>query len=271
VEGARLPDERRRGRVKHGEVTARHRARRSASRRAGRRATVFVAVLGVLVVLSLLAPGGTSRALGDESTDDQPTEVEVEDRTALGLGGAAVFDPASPSFELAVQRFVGPRVALGVRQEGGFVTGGRGWHLATSVAADVHPLDDPKPLVSPFVGVAGGALYGGGAAGGTVGPEAGVALFLSDAWLLEARYQFRWASEYVGGLDREQHLAWLGVRVLLPVDDGGDLARAEESAARAEEAATKAEEAVARLEAAVGRLERAVDAYAAWFAEQLRK
>jgi hypothetical protein len=95
-------------------------------------------------------------------------------------------------------------------------------------------------------------------------------LFLSDTELLEARWQFRWASERVGGLDREQHLAWLGVRFELPFEDEG-LARAEESAARAEEAATKAEEAVARLEAAVGRLERAVDEMAAQFADGLRK
>jgi hypothetical protein len=225
-----------------------------------------IVLAGVIAALLASPPHGASQEL-----DDEPAEVEVEDRTALGVGAAAVFDPASPSFELALEHFPGPHLALGVRQEVGFTTGGRGWHLATSSFADLHPLEDPKPLVSPFVGVAGGALYGGGDAAGSVGPEAGVALFLSDALLLEARYQFRWASARVGGLDREQHLAWLGVRVFLPVDDGEDLARAEESAARAEEAATKAEEAVARLEAAVGRLERAVDAYAVWFAEQLRK
>ena len=221
-------------------------------------------VLRLAVVLFLVLAAAV-RAHADE-----PLEVEVEDRTFLGAGAAAVFDPASPSFELAAQHFVGPFVALGVRQEGGFATRGRGWHLATSAFADWHPLDDPKPLVSPFVGVAGGALYGGGDAAGTVGPEAGVVLFLADTVMLEARWQFRWASERVGGLDREQQLAWLGVRFELPFEDEG-LARAEESAARAEEAATKAEEAVARLEAAVGRLERAVDAYAEWFEQQLRK
>lgn len=220
-------------------------------------------------------PGGTPRALADgppaaEVEAEAEVAVEVADRTALGVGAAAVFDPSSPSFEAAAQHFVGEHLALGLRQEGGFTPGGRGWHLATSVSADVHPLADPKPLVSPFVGIAGGALYGNGDAAGTVGPEAGVALFLSDTMLLEARYQFRWASEHVAGLDREQHLAWLGVRFLLP-SGGEDLARAEESAARAEEAAAKAEEAVARLEAAVERLERAVDAFDAWFKEQLRK
>jgi hypothetical protein len=244
-------------------VSGRPRAHGSASCGTLRGATLLAIVL---VALQAAALGGASCALADE-----PTEVDLEDRTAVGLGAAAVFDPASPSFEAGAQHFVGPHLGLGVRQEGGFTTRGRGWHLATSVFADVHPLDDPKPLVSPFVGVAGGALYGGGEAAGTVGPEAGVTLFLSDEVLLEARYQFRWASEHVGGLDREQHLAWLGVRFLLPVDDGEDLARAEESAARAEEAATKAEEAVARLEAAVDRLERAVDAFGRWYKEQLRK
>lgn len=230
-----------------------------------RRRTRVGAVSCIVAAALALAPGAATGARADELP-----EVAVADRTALGLGAAAVFDPASPSFELAAQHFVGPYASLGIRQEGGFTTRGRGWHLATSAFADLHPLDDPKPLLSPFVGVAGGALYGGGDAAGTVGPEAGVALFLSDAVMLEARYQFRWASERVGGLDREQHLAWLGVRVLLPSGDE-DLARAEESAARAEEAAAKAEEAVARLEAAVTRLERAVDVYAAWFEAQLVK
>ena len=224
----------------------------------------------VRVVLRLVVALSLVLAVAAFAQADEPLEVEVEDRTFLGAGAAAVFDPASPSFELAAQHFVAPYAALGVRQEGGFATRGRGWHLATSAFADWHPLDDPKPLVSPFVGVAGGALYGGGDAAGTVGPEAGVVLFLSDTVMLEARWQFRWASERVGGLDREQHLAWLGVRFELPFEDEG-LARAEESAARAEEAATKAEEAVARLEAAVGRLERAVDEMAAQFADGLRK
>lgn len=213
-------------------------------------------------------PGGTPRALAEGLPE---IEVEVADRTALGVGAAAVFDPSSPSFEAAAQHFVGEHVALGLRREGGFAPGGGGWHLATSAFVDVHPLADPKPLVSPFVGIAGGALYGSGDAAGTVGPEVGVALFLSDTLLLEPRYQFRWASEHVAGLDREQHLVWLGVRLLLPSGGGEDLARAEESAARAEEAAAKAEEAVARLEAAVERLERAVDAFDAWFKAQLRK
>ena len=221
-------------------------------------------VLRLAVVLFLVLAAAV-RAHADE-----PLEVDVADRTFLGVGAAAAFDPASPAFELAAQHFVGPYAALGVRQEGGFATRGRGWHLATSAFADWHPLDDPKPVLSPFVGVAGGALYGDRDAAGTVGPEAGVVLFLSDAVMLEGRWQFRWASERVGGLDREQHLAWLGVRFELPFEDEG-LARAEESAARAEEAATKAEEAVARLEAAVGRLERAVDEMAAQFADGLRK
>ena len=218
------------------------------------------------------ADAGADAADGADA-DDEPAGIELADRTVVGLGAAATFDPASPAFEASLQHFVGPHVALGLRQEGGSTTGRDArWHLATSAFADLHPLADPKPLLSPFVGVAGGALYGGGDATATVGPEAGVALFLADGLWLEARYQFRWAaSRRVGGLDREQHLAWLGVRFVLPDGGGEDLARAEASAARAEEAAAKAEEAVARLEAAVGRLERAVDAYAAWFEEQLRK
>lgn len=234
-------------------------------RRPRARAVSRVGVVATSVALALVVG-----AVAAARADDLP-EVAVADRTALGVGAAAVFDPASPSFEIAAQHFVGPYAVLGVRQEGGFATRGRGWHLATSAFADLHPLGDPKPLVSPFVGVAGGALYGDGDAAGTAGPEAGVALFLSDSVMLEARYQFRWASERVGGLGREQHLAWLGVRFLLPGDEDEGLAQAEQAAARAEQAALAAEEAVARMEAAVGRLERAVDTWAESFKEQLRK
>lgn len=244
-------------------MTSRRRPPARAGHATGRRAALLLALALALAATGACAP----RAFAGE-----PGEAALADRTTLGLGAAATFDPASPSFEAELRHFVGPHLALGLRQEGGFTAGRDArWHLATSAFADLHPLADPKPLLSPFVGVAAGALYGGGDAAGAVGPEAGVALFLTDDLSLEARYQFRWASRRVGGLDREQHLAWLGVRFVLPDGSAEDLARAEASAARAEEAATKAEEAVARLEAAVGRLERAVDAYAAWFEEQLRK
>ncbi|MBY0279005.1 hypothetical protein K2Z84_27045 [Candidatus Binatia bacterium] len=247
-------------------MTSRRVARRTSARCAsGRGSEPVLGVVLAVVLLAWLAP------VADRAHADELPEVAVADRTALGLGAAAALDPASPAFEGTGQRFVGPHLAFGLRQEGGFVPGGRGYHLATSVFGDVHPLADPKPLVSPFVGVAGAALYGGGDAAGAVGPEAGVALFLSDDVLLEARYQFRWASEQVGGLDREQHLAWLGVRFLLPPGADEELAQAEQAATRAEQAALAAEEAVARMEAATERLERAVDAYAAWFEQQLRK
>lgn len=228
-------------------------------------------VRAVLLLAGIVALAGATSVRADEPPEAAVAARALADRTVVGGGAAAVFDPASPSFEVAAQRFVGPYVALGVRQEGGFTARGRGWHLATSAVVDVHPLAAQEPLVSPFVGVAGGALYGSGDAAGTIGPEAGVALFLSDTVLLEARWQFRWASERVGGLDREQNVAWLGVRFALPPDVDEDLIRAQQAATRAEEAATKAEEAVARFESAVEKLERAVDAWAASFEEQLRK
>jgi hypothetical protein len=266
-------------------VTPRRRPCVRAGHRAGGRAVLLLAA--ALAAIGAGAPrahAGEPLAVADAAAsvgpddaaafDVDPGGAELANRTTLGLGAAATFDPASPSFEAELRHFVGPHVALGLRQEGGFTAGRDArWHLATSAFADLHPLDDPKPLLSPFVGVAGGALYGGSDAAGTVGPEAGVALFLADGLSLEARCQFRWVASAarVGGLDREQHLAWLGVRFVLPDRSGEDFARAEASAARAEEAAAKAEQAVARLEAAVERLERAVDAYAAWFEEQLRK
>lgn len=199
--------------------------------------------------------------------------VGVADRTTVQLSGGALVDPASPVLELAVGRFVGDLVEIGVRQEGGFATGSgpRDWHLATMPFLDVHLLPDPKANLTPFVGVAAGALYDDRGAAATVGPEAGVRLLLGERAFLAARYQFRWASEPVGGVGRDAHLLFLGVGMLLGEDGAVELVRAEASAARAEEAAAKAEEAVARLEHAVERLERAVDQFAVWFEQQLRK
>ena len=199
--------------------------------------------------------------------------VGVADRTTVQLSGGALVEPASPVLEVAVGRFVGDLVEIGVRQEGGFATGSgpRDWHLATTPFLDVHLLRDPKPRLTPFVGVAAGALYDDRGAAATVGPEAGVRLLLGERVFLAARYQFRWASEPVGGVGRDAHLLLLGVGMLLGDDGAVELARAEASAARAEEAAAKAEEAVERLERAVERLERAVDQFAVWFEQQLRK
>lgn len=201
-------------------------------------------------------------------------EVDVADRTTLQLGAGVLADPASPALELGVGHFVGDLVEVGVRQEVGFATGSgpRDWHLATTPFLDVHLLRDPKPRWSPFVGVVAGALYDDRGAAATVGPEAGVRLMLGGGAFLAARYQFRWASQDVGGVERDAHCVLLGVGLLLGTDaTAAELARIEAAAARAEQAATRAEESVARLELATERLERAVDEFAVWFEEQLKK
>jgi hypothetical protein len=202
----------------------------------------------------------------------QEEGVPVADRTIVQLSAGARVPRAAPVLDVAVGRFVGDRVQLGIRQEVGFATGSgaHDWHLATTPFADVFLAADPKWLLTPFVGVAAGALYDDRRLTATVGPEAGVAVFLSDDVLVSARYQFRWAAERVGGIGHDSHLAMLGVGFVFGGADE-DLARAEASAARAEDAAAKAEAAVTRLEEAVGRLERAVDDFARWYKEQLRK
>jgi len=207
--------------------------------------------------------------------------VGVADRTGLQLGGGVLADPAAPVLELAASRFVGDLVEIGVRQEVGFATGSgpHDWHLATTPFVDLHLLRDPKPRWSPFVGVAGGALYDDRDLAATVGPEAGVRILLGDGLgdllgggaYLAARYQYRWASQRVGGVGRDAHLVTLSVGWLLGDDPVAELRRIEAAAARAEAAATRAEESVARLEAATERLERAVDAWVVWFEQQLRK
>ena len=228
-------------------------------RRARRAAAIACAVAGLV-----LARAAQSGAQDDGS--------RVADRTTLQLSAGALAQPASPVLDVAVARFVGDRVELGVRQEVGFAAGSgpHDWHLATTPFADLFLAADPKWPLTPFVGVAAGALYDDRHVTGTVGPEAGVALFFSDALFVSARYQFRWAAERVGGVGHDSHLALLGVGMLFGTEDA-ELARAEASAARAEEAAAKAEHAVERLEEAVGRLERAVDEFDRWFKQQLRK
>jgi hypothetical protein len=223
-----------------------------------------VRALAVLAVAAVAGVAAASRARADAG---------VADRTTVQLSGGALVAPAAPLVELSVARFVGELVEIGVRQEGGFATGPgpHDWHLATTPFLDVHLLPDPKPRLTPFLGVAAGAVYDDRAAAATVGPEAGVRLRIGEHAFVAARYQFRWASQPVGGLGRDEHLLFFGVGFLLGQDSAAELARAEASAARAEEAAAKAEEAVARLERAVTRLERAVDEFAVWFEEQLRK
>jgi hypothetical protein len=223
------------------------------------------AALAALVVAGL-ALGGAARASAQQDA------AAVADRTALHLSAGALVPQAAPLVEAGVGRFLGDRVEVGVREEAGFATG-RGphdWHLATMPFVDVFAAGDPKWLLTPFAGLAGGVIHDDRRATGTLGPEAGVALFLSDTVLLSARYQFRWAAERVGGVPTDGHTALLGVALLLGGDDR-ELARAEASAARAEEAAARAEQSVDRLEHAVDRLERAVDAYERWFEQQLRK
>jgi hypothetical protein len=201
----------------------------------------------------------------------QEDGIRGADRPVLQLSAGALVRPASSLVDVAVGRFVGDRLELGIRQEIGLTGAGtHDWHLATTPFADLFLAADPKWPLTPFVGVSAGALYDDRRLTGTVGPEAGVALFVSDALFLSVRYQFRWAAERVDGVGHDDHLALLAVGLLLGGDDA-ELARAEASAARAEEAAAKAERAVDRLEESVGRLERAVDELDRWFKQQLRK
>ena len=225
-----------------------------------RRAATLAGVVAALVL------GGAAHSAAQEDG------ASVADRTAVQLGAGALVAQPAPVLELAVGSFVGDRLELGVRQEVGFATGSgpHDWHLATTPFVDLFLAPDPKWVLTPFIGVAAGALYDECRLTATLGPEAGVALFVSRQVFVSARYQFRWAAERVGGVGHDSHLALLGVGLLLGAADE-DLARAEASAARAEEAATKAELAVDRLEEAVGRLERAVDEFADWYKAQLRK
>ncbi len=225
---------------------------------------------------ALLALASAAATLAAPQVARAQDAVGVAGRTTVQLGAGVLADPASPLLEIGVGHFVGDLVEIGVRQEGGFATGGgpRDWHLATTPFLDVHLFRDPKPRWSPFLGVVAGALYDDRGAAATVGPEAGVRLMLGESAFVAARYQFRWASEDVGGVGRDAHVVLLGVGVLLGTGEAAEaaeLARIEAAAARAEEAATRAEESVARLELATERLERAVDEFAVWFEEQLKK
>lgn len=229
-------------------------------RRRPRRAAVLVCVVAGLVLAGAVLAAA------------QEDGVSVADRTTVQLSAGALAQPASPVLDLAVGHFIGDRVELGVRQEVGFATGSgpHAWHLATTPFVDLFLAPDPKWLLTPFVGVAGGALYDDRHATAAVGPEAGVAFFVSEQLFVAARYQFRWVAERVGGVGYDSHLALLGVGFTFASADE-DLVRAEASAARAEAAAAKAELAVERLEEAVGRLEHAVDDFALWYEQQLRK
>jgi hypothetical protein len=217
------------------------------------------------LLLAVLAPARSTA---------QDEGVDAARRVGMELSAGAVVEPAAPVFEASASRFLGDLVRLGVRQEGGVEPSSDdgAWHLATLPFLDLHLASDPKPVVTPFVGLAAGVLYDDRRATAALGPEAGVQVFLGEQWYLTLRWQYRWAGGRVGGLERESHLATLGVGFLLPTPvDTEALRAADEAAARAERAALEAERAVERLEKAVERLERAVDEFAVWFEQQLRK
>jgi hypothetical protein len=241
-------------------MTMRARARTTVPRR-GYQIGHLPAIVGIVaLLLGLSAPvhaGG----------------VHAADRWSAEVAAGAVADPLSPVFDVSVSRFVGDLVAIGIRQEGGSDTGGHRdrWHLATLPYVDLHLVRDPKWIVTPFVGVAAGAVYDDRRASAAVGPEAGMKLFLGNRMFIAARYQYRWSAEAVGGLNQDTHLATLGIGAFFAAGVDADTERATKAAERAEQAAIEAERAVERLDKAVERLERAVDQFEIWFMEQLRK
>ncbi|MCB0358773.1 MAG: outer membrane beta-barrel protein [Bdellovibrionales bacterium] len=67
------------------------------------------------------------------------------------------------------------------------------WTASTVPFLNYHFLtDDPSNTVIPFIGVFGGAIYNDDDGTGTIGPRAGVKIFVSDNTFVGAKYRYEW-------------------------------------------------------------------------------
>ena len=159
----------------------------------------------------MLLGGGTAVAA--------PKEGDKE----LQLAGGFFREIGSGASNLNVDGSLGyfftPQWEAGVRQTFNYdeVSGASDeWYATTVPFLDFHLASwgNPDQPVVPFVGAFAGAVYNDDDITGTLGPDAGVKLYVSDSTFVAAKYRYEWFFEDFDEVDdtlNSHHVVSLGL------------------------------------------------------------
>jgi hypothetical protein len=163
-------------------------------------------VLFVLVSLVLIIKQAQSAPVAGDN------EVEV----TAGFFHSQGSDSGSFNADLQYGYYLTPGWEIGLRQalNYNFIDGGRDSWVATTTPFLVYNFRFNDRVI-PFLGLAGGVAWNDRDVTGTLGPNAGVKLFLTDQTYLALRYRYEW---YFNSLKRADnnaddgnHVATIGI------------------------------------------------------------
>ena len=165
----------------------------------------FPAIFALILVMLVTTPAQTAPVGGDN-------EVEA----AAGFFHAQGSDSGSFNVDLQFGRYLTPGWELGIRQalNYNFIDDGRDSWVATTTPFLVYNFHF-NDYVIPFLGVAAGAAYNDRDITGTLSPNVGVKIFLSDQTYLGLRYRYEWYFNRLNRVDNNadtgNHVATIGI------------------------------------------------------------
>ena len=166
----------------------------------------FSVALFSLIALVLISTPVQSAPVGGDN------EIEA----AAGFFHAQGSDSGSFNVDVQYGRYLTPGWEIGIRQalNYNFIDDGRDAWVATTtpfLAYNFHFND----YVIPFLGVAAGAAYNDNDITGTLSPNAGVKIFLSDQTYLGLRYRYEWYFNRLNRVDDNadsgNHVGTIGI------------------------------------------------------------
>lgn len=160
----------------------------------------------VLTALAFFASPAQSAPVGGDH------EIEA----AAGFFHAQGSDSGAFNADLQFGHYFTPGWEAGIRQalNYNFVDGARDSWVATTTPFLVYNFHFNDRVI-PFLGVAGGVAYNDNDVTGTLGPNAGVKIFLTDQTYLGLRYRYEWFfnrfNRADNNADNGNHVATIGI------------------------------------------------------------
>jgi hypothetical protein len=145
-----------------------------------------------------------------------PVASDNEVEVAGGFFHAQGSDSGSFNVDLQLGHYLSPGWEIGFRQavNYNFIDDGRDSWIATTTPFLLYNFQVSERFV-PFVGVAAGAAWNDRDATGTLGPNAGVKIFLSDQTYLALRYRYEWFfnkfERIDNNTDQGNHVGTIGI------------------------------------------------------------
>lgn len=151
-----------------------------------------------------------------KAAQSAPVDGDNEVEAAAGFFHAQGSDSGSFNVDLQYGRYLTPGWELGIRQalNYNFIDGGHDSWVATTTPFLVYNFHFNDRVI-PFLGLAAGLAWNDRDVTGTLGPNAGVKIFLTDQTYLGLRYRYEWFFNSLkradNNADHGNHVATIGI------------------------------------------------------------